>query len=115
MERTGMTWEGRLEQVGRLHRAGVRLISGADAGINPGKPHGVLPIAIADLVECGVPAAQALASATSAAADGIGLGARKGRLRAGFDADLLFVGGDPLRDVTALRAVRKVVLHGVPA
>jgi imidazolonepropionase-like amidohydrolase len=115
MERAGMTWEDRLVQVAGFHRAGVQVISGSDAGINPDKPHGVLAMAVADLVEYGVPAAQALASATSAAADGIGLGRRKGRLRAGFDADLLFVAGDPMRDVTALRAVRQVVLHGVPA
>ena len=42
MARTGMSWEGARAQVGDLHRAGVRLVNGADAGINPGKPHGSL-------------------------------------------------------------------------
>jgi imidazolonepropionase-like amidohydrolase len=41
----------------------------------------------------------------------IGLGASKGRLRAGYDADLLFVGGDLLDDVDALRDVCSVVLR----
>lgn len=49
---------------------------------------------------------------TSAAASAIGLVASKGRLRAGYDADLLFVGGDLLDDVDALRDVRSVVLRG---
>ena len=55
---------------------------------------------------------EALASVTSAAASALGLGASKGRLRAGYDADLLFVGGDLLEDVDALRDVRSVVLPG---
>jgi imidazolonepropionase-like amidohydrolase len=112
MARTGMTWEGRLAMVGRMHRAGVRLISGADSGISAGKPHGILPEAIIDLVDAGLTPVEALASATSAAARSCGLADRKGRLRVGYDADLLLVDGDPLADVTALRRVAAVVLRG---
>jgi imidazolonepropionase-like amidohydrolase len=112
MERTGITWEGRAAQVAELVRGGVTIISGADSGINPGKPHGVLPVAVADLAGCGMPAPAALASATSAAARGVGLGDRTGRLAAGLDADLLIVDGDPVADLTALRAVRLVVSRG---
>ena len=56
--------------------------------------------------------------ATGAAADAVGLGDRTGRLRPGYDADLLVVGGDPLADLRALRDVRLVVARGrvhVPA
>lgn len=112
MARTGLTWQGRLEQVGELHRAGVVLVSGADSGISPGKPHGVMPVAVSDLVEAGVPAPAALASATSVAADACRVGHRTGRLRPGLDADLLLVHGDPMTDVTALRAVALVVSRG---
>ncbi|GAA2725194.1 amidohydrolase family protein [Cellulomonas aerilata] len=112
MARTGMTWEARLAQVAELHRAGVTLVSGGDSGISPGKPHGVMPVAVSDLVQCGVPPSAALASATSAAADACGLGHRTGRLRAGLDADLLLVTGDPMLDVDALRAVALVVSRG---
>ena len=55
---------------------------------------------------------EALASATSAAAAACGLAASKGRLRAGYDADVLVVDGDLAQDVTALRRVRQVVLRG---
>jgi imidazolonepropionase-like amidohydrolase len=112
MERTGMTWEARLAMVGRMHRAGVRLVSGADAGISSGKPHGILRETVVDLVEAGLTSAEALASATSVAARSCGLGERKGRLRAGYDADLLLVDGDPFTDITALRRVSAVVLRG---
>lgn len=112
MERAGATWESRLEQVADLYRAGVTLVSGADSGISPGKPHGVMPEAVIDLLDCGVPADLALASATSAAAGACGLADRTGRLRAGLDADLLIIDGDPTLDITALRNVRAVVSRG---
>jgi len=112
LERTGATYESRLEQVVDLYRAGVILVSGADSGISPGKPHGVLPEAVIDLLHCGVPADVALASATSLAARACGLADRTGRLRASLDADLLIVDGDPMQDITALRNVRTVVSRG---
>jgi adenine deaminase len=67
------------------------------------------------LVAAGVPAAEALAAATSGAAQACGLGDRKGRLRAGYDADLLLVDGDPLADVVALRRVAGVMVRGALA
>jgi imidazolonepropionase-like amidohydrolase len=111
-QRTGTTWEHRLALVGLLHRAGVALVSGVDAGISEGKPHGILALAVADLVDAGIPAAEAIASATSLAADACGLGDRKGWLRAGYDADLVIVDGDPLTDIGALAAVSAVYLNG---
>jgi predicted amidohydrolase YtcJ len=67
-----------------------------------GKPHGVLPAAVAQLAEGGVPADAALATATSLVADACGLADRKGRVRRGFDADPLLSGGDPFTDPAAL-------------
>jgi imidazolonepropionase-like amidohydrolase len=57
---------------------------------------------VAFLAEGGVSPAAALASATSLAAAACGLGDRKRRLRAGYDADLLVVDGDPVADIAAL-------------
>jgi imidazolonepropionase-like amidohydrolase len=112
LRKYGLTPEDRFRIAGRLHRAGVRLVSGSDAGINPPKPHGVLPEAVIELVTGGVSNADALASATSIAAEACGVADRKGRLRAGLDADLLLVRGDPLTDITALRQVQAVYLAG---
>jgi len=112
MARLGMTHEARLAQVGDMHRAGVALIAGADSGINPAKPHGVLPESIIDMVTAGLAAGEALAAATSSAAAACGLGGRTGRLAAGRDADLIAVGGDPSIDITAIRDVRLVVSRG---
>jgi imidazolonepropionase-like amidohydrolase len=118
MDRMGVTAEQRLQArrdfVGRLHRAGVRLVSGVDSGIGPAKRHGVLPHAVCELVAAGLSVTEALATATSGAAEACGVSARKGRLAPGYDADLLVVDGDLEIDVTALHRPRSVLLRGQP-
>ncbi|ALE92373.1 hypothetical protein AOC05_08660 [Arthrobacter alpinus] len=116
MARMGMTVEEMLQVrsdfVARLHRSGVRLVSGADSGIAPAKRHGVLPYAVCELVTAGLSVAEALATATSGAAQACGVGARKGRIAPGYHADLLGVAGDLETDVTALHQPRWVLLRG---
>jgi imidazolonepropionase-like amidohydrolase len=118
MARMGMTAEqmlrARRDFVGRLHRAGVRLVSGADSGIGPAKRHGALPHAVCELVTAGLSVTEALATATSGAAQACGVSARKGRLAPGYDADLLVVDGDLEIDVTALLRPRSVLLRSLP-
>jgi imidazolonepropionase-like amidohydrolase len=112
MERTGMTHEKRVAAFVGMHRAGVRLVAGSDAGINPGKRHGVLRESLIHLAQGGVSVIHALASGTSVAADVLGLAAETGRLRPGLAADLLVVDGDLFADVARLRDVVAVVLLG---
>lgn len=112
LARMGATWDDIVAHVGRLYRAGVTMVSGVDAGIGPGKVHGLLPVALSQLVECGVPARTALGSATSVAARACRLEQRTGRLAVGLDADLLLVDGDPLTDITSLQRPRTVVSRG---
>ena len=112
LRRTGMTLESRAAMFADLHRAGVVLVSGSDAGINPGKRHGVLPEALVGLAQAGVAATDVLASATSVAADTVGVASTTGRLRPGLSADLLVVAGDPLADITRVRDVQAVVVRG---
>jgi imidazolonepropionase-like amidohydrolase len=92
---------------------GVRLISGTDAGIAHIKAHGNYADAMIELgqVTGTVPA---LVVASSSAATAIGLGRPKGRLRRGYDADVLVVNGDLAADLTTLRHVWQVVLRGAP-
>jgi imidazolonepropionase-like amidohydrolase len=96
-----------------MHEDGATLIFGSDAGIAPGKPHDVLPAGIGELVEYGMPMLDVLRGSTAVAATSVGLGARKGRLAPGYDADLLAVTGDPLRDPAALAATAAVWKAGV--
>ncbi len=96
-----------------LYRAGVRIVMGTDAGISLGHPHDLLPYAVESLGSLlGASNIDALRAATSVAADVCGVGDRKGRLRAGMDADIVAVAGNPIADVTAVRDVRAVVRAG---
>ena len=92
----------------------MRIISGDDAGITQGKRHGIFPEAVLDLAAGGVSVVDALITATSGAARACGVGDRKGRLRAGFDADLLVVDGDVGVDPTALAVGRHGPRRGDP-
>jgi imidazolonepropionase-like amidohydrolase len=106
LAKTGLTFEqmiqSRKRRVAEMYAAGVRVVSGSDGGISAAKPHGLLPVSAAFLVDGGVSTVAAMASATVLAAAACGLGGSKGRLRAGYDADLLVVDGDPVADIGAL-------------
>jgi imidazolonepropionase-like amidohydrolase len=96
----------------RLHEAGAVLVPGSDAGVSPAKPHDVLRFAPHDLAMAGLSPAEILRAMTSRAAQACGLGHRKGRLAVGFDADILAVDGDPLRDPVAISRPRAVYAAG---
>ena len=63
-------------------------------------------------VKAGQSPADAIIGATSLAAESLGLGATIGTLAAGYEADLVAVGGDPTKDITKLRDVRFVMKAG---
>jgi imidazolonepropionase-like amidohydrolase len=116
LARHQMTMEQVVQMVkrraGQMHAAGVRVVAGTDGGIAAARPHGLLPVWAAFLAEGGVSTAAALTSATALAAAACGLGDSKGRLRAGYDADLLVVDGDPAADIGALARPAAVFAGG---
>jgi imidazolonepropionase-like amidohydrolase len=98
----------------RLYESGAVLVPGSDAGVSPAKPHDVLRFAPEDLAAAGLGPAEILPAMTSGAARACGLGHRKGRIAAGFDADILAIDGSPLADLAAIRKLRAVYLGGRP-
>lgn len=109
-ERTGMSTAAKINAVGRMYDHGVRAVSGTDGGIAAGKPHGITAHALGNMIEAGMPNRAVLASATSQAAKACGV--TKGVLKPGWDADIIAVQGDPMRDITALHKVTTVVIGG---
>lgn len=86
----------------RLLELGATMVVGTDAGIAPIKPHDVLPHALGDLVTAGMTHLEGLRALTAGAAAACHVADHKGRLKSGWDADLLGVAGDPTVDTSAL-------------
>jgi imidazolonepropionase-like amidohydrolase len=111
-ERAGLTQAILQDGVTRLHRAGVKIIAGSDAGLGPAKPHGILPRTLEEYAVSGLTPTDALTAATARAAEACRADGRKGRVRPGHDADLLLVPGDPTADITTLRRPLRVYVAG---
>src|SRR6202043_19503 len=92
----------------RLYESGAVLVPGSDAGVSPAQPHDVLRFAPGDLAAAGLEPAEIGGAMPSRAAQACGLGHRKGRIAAGFDADILAIEGNPLKDLAAICRLRAV-------
>jgi imidazolonepropionase-like amidohydrolase len=63
--------------------------------------------------DCGVDPMAALVSANSLGAEALGMSDRLGSVAPGFEADIIALDGDPLKDITAVRRVVFVMTGGV--
>ena len=105
------------KQIGKLQRAnfkrawaaGVRMAFGTDGGVYP---HGDNWKQFPLMVEFGMSPVDALRTATSEAAELLGLPTRLGRVAPAHFADLIAVDGDPLKDTGALAHVHFVMKSG---
>ena len=102
----------RAGQLARMIEQGIRIVTGSDGGVTPPKPHGNAWRAVVQLLDAGMTPAQALATATSVAADDCGVGAETGRLAPGLAADVLVVDGDAETDLEALGRPVTVLVRG---
>jgi imidazolonepropionase-like amidohydrolase len=94
----------------RAYKAGVKIAFGTDAGVFP---HGDNAKEFAYMVEAGMPPLEAIRSATLSAATLLNQQARLGSVEPGYAADIVAVGGDPLRDIALLQKVKFVMKEGV--
>jgi imidazolonepropionase-like amidohydrolase len=95
---------------GKAWKAGVTIMFGTDCGVcahgDNGKEFGYM-------VEAGMPAMDAIKSATIVPARYLGIEDRLGSIEAGKLADIVGVPGNPLEDVHALERVSFVMKEGV--
>ena len=94
-----------------LAHGGVRVVYGTDAVAGAhGRNAEELIYRVRD---GGQDPLDAIVSATSRAAESLGLADRIGTVRAGYQADLVAIAGNPLDDIEAVRDVRFVMKDGV--
>jgi imidazolonepropionase-like amidohydrolase len=104
---------GKMKQLTRrAAREGARVVVGGHTEV-PFAARGEAPWREMELlVESGLTPLEAIAAATSTAAAFLYRDKELGRLRAGFQADLVVLRGQPDRDITAIRRVEKVMVAG---
>jgi imidazolonepropionase-like amidohydrolase len=114
---SGTNFTAALATTALLHKAGVPVLAGTDANLQPGVPAMVpfgtsLHDELENLVEAGMSNIEALLAATVKPARAFGLWDR-GTIQAGMRADLVLVGGDPLADIKNTRDIKRVWIGGV--
>lgn len=107
------TREIRLDNVARVHAAGITVLAGSDtqSGVFPGAG---LHREIVTLVAAGLTPGAAMRAATYDSARFLANGKEpdSGVIAPGKRADLLLVNGDPTQDIAALSDIREVVANG---
>jgi imidazolonepropionase-like amidohydrolase len=104
-------------QLGQIQRdnfrkavaAGVKMAFGTDAGVCP---YGTSGKQFVFMVKYGMTPMQAIQAATSNAADLLGHSDEIGSIKAGKDADIIAVAGDPISDIRLLEDVKFVMKAG---
>ena len=93
-----------------LRIPGLKIVFGTDLSTYG---HGRQWEELACRVAAGQSPMDAITSATSATAESMALGDRIGTIRAGYDADIIAVRGNPAEDIKAMARVAFVMRGGV--
>jgi imidazolonepropionase-like amidohydrolase len=93
------------------YKMGVRIATGADTDYGP-KSLTRISTEVVNFVDMGMSPFDAIRSATSAAAELLGIERRTGTIQPGYEADLIVVEGNPLEDIRLLQDVEVVISNG---
>jgi len=102
-----------LEFTARARRAGVRVVVGSHSAVPHAERGWAYQRELELLVEAGLTPMQAIVAGTSRNARFFRVEERLGSVEPGKLADLLLVEGDPLKDISRMRNVRRVMLGGL--
>ncbi len=97
------------ETFARAYAGGVKIAFGTDSGVSP---HGENAQEFEYMVEAGMPAVEAILSATVVSAELIGRSDELGTIEEGKLADIVAVPGNPLEDISVMREVSFVMKDG---
>jgi imidazolonepropionase-like amidohydrolase len=113
---TGMHVRGFQQMVrftGMVRRAGGRVVVGSHSSVPHAESGWAYQRELELLVAAGLTPMEALQAATIENARFFRIADRLGAIEAGKLADLVLIDGDPLREISAMRRVRKVMLNGL--
>jgi imidazolonepropionase-like amidohydrolase len=100
------------KNVAALHKAGVRIVTGTDAGIT-GTHHGWASLReLKLLVSSGLKPLDAIQAATANAAKVLRVDKQRGTLSPGLEADILIVDGNPDQDIAAMDRIAALFTRG---
>lgn len=94
----------------KAYKAGVKIAFGTDAGVFK---HGKNAIEFQYMIEAGMPAIEAIKSATVATAQLLGISDKLGTIQNGKIADIIAVDDNPLTNISTLMNVKFVMKEGV--
>jgi imidazolonepropionase-like amidohydrolase len=98
------------ETFGKAYKAGVKIAFGTDAGVFP---HGDNGKEFGFMVEGGMPAMEAIKSATVVSAGILGMADKIGTIEAGKLADIVATDENPLKNIKTMETVSFVMKEGV--
>ncbi len=100
--------------IGAALAMGIPVVASTDTGYGPGSIARV-GTEIANFARLGMTPLEALQSATTTAAELLGLEGRIARIAIGYEADLVVLGGNPLEDIRHVQDVLAVMSNGILA
>ena len=110
LEKERMTGATQRSNFRKAVEAGATIVYGTDAGVYP---HGQNAKQLSRMTRFGMSPLQALQSATTVAAEVMGLGYEVGKIEAGYAADFVAVEGNPIEQIELLEAPSAVIKGGV--
>ena len=110
LEKERMTGATQRSNFRKAVEAGATIVYGTDAGVYP---HGQNARQLSRMTRFGMTPLQALQSATTVAAEVMGLGYEVGKIEAGYAADFVAVEGNPIEQIELLEAPSAVIKGGV--
>jgi imidazolonepropionase-like amidohydrolase len=97
------------ETFSKAYKKGVKIAFGTDAGVFD---HGKNAEEFGYMVEAGMPAIEAIQSATLTNANVLGMAEELGQLKPGFIADIVATNEDPTKDINTMQNVVFVMKEG---
>ena len=110
LEKERMTGAAQRSNFRKAVEAGATIVYGTDAGVYP---HGQNAKQLSRMTHFGMTPLQALQSATTVAAEVMGLGYEVGKIEVGYAGDFVAVEGNPIEQIELLEAPSAVIKGGV--